>query len=100
MELSQSTWLITSLSPGGGEKMSKHSVPAGDVAELLTRFSLLQDKAQARTGGRFPIIVIQEAGWMNSGSTECCKQKELKAMLLIQRQLQHHTGSVGQRPTG
>jgi transposase len=29
LELSRSTWVITSLSPGGGEKMSKHSVPAG-----------------------------------------------------------------------
>jgi uncharacterized membrane protein YeaQ/YmgE (transglycosylase-associated protein family) len=28
LELRRSTWLITSLSPGGGEKMSKHSVPA------------------------------------------------------------------------
>ena len=26
LELSRPTWLITSLSPGGGEKMSKHSV--------------------------------------------------------------------------
>ena len=32
LELSRSTWLITSLSPGGGEKMSK---PAGDIAALL-----------------------------------------------------------------
>jgi transposase len=31
LELSRSTWLITSLSPGGGEKMSKHSVRGGDV---------------------------------------------------------------------
>jgi transposase len=42
--------------------MSKHSVPAGDIAGLLKRFSLLQDKAEARTGQRFGIIVIQEAG--------------------------------------
>jgi transposase len=62
MELSQSTWLITSLSPGGGEKLSKHSVLAGDVAGLLKRFSLLQEKARVRTGQHFPIIVIQEAG--------------------------------------
>ncbi len=26
LELSRSTWLITSVSPGGGEKMSKHGV--------------------------------------------------------------------------
>ena len=62
MELSRSTWLITSLSPGGGEKMSKHSVPAVDVCTLLTRFSVLKQKAFARTGKSFPIIVIQEAG--------------------------------------
>jgi transposase len=29
LELSRSTWLITSLSPGGGEKMSKHGYPPG-----------------------------------------------------------------------
>jgi transposase len=61
MELTQATWLITSLSPGGGDKMSKHSVPAGDIAGLLARFSLLQDKARARTRKHFPMVVIQEA---------------------------------------
>ena len=62
LELSRSKWLITALSPGGGEKMSKHSVAAGDVAGLLARFSELNRKAEARTGRCFPIIVIQEAG--------------------------------------
>jgi len=62
LELSRSTWLITSLSPGGGEKMSKHSVSAGDIAALLSRFSELKQKAFARMGQSFPIIVIQEAG--------------------------------------
>ena len=33
LELSRSTWLITSLSPGGGEKMSKQVVRVGDVAD-------------------------------------------------------------------
>src|SRR5213080_41666 len=62
MELSRRTWLITSLSPGAGEKMSKHSVPASDVSGLLHRFAELRRKAAARTGRDFPIIVIQEAG--------------------------------------
>ena len=62
LELSRSTWLITSLSPGGGEKMSKHSVPAGDICVLLARFSEIRQKAFARTGKSFPVIVIQEAG--------------------------------------
>jgi transposase len=62
LELSRSTWLITSLSPGGGDKMSKHSVRGGDAVGLLEQLTKLQAKAQARTGKTFPIIVIQEAG--------------------------------------
>lgn len=62
LELSRSKWWITSLSPGGGEKMSKHMVVAGDVAGMLARFAELDRKAQARTGRCFPIIVIEEAG--------------------------------------
>ena len=62
LELSRSTWLVTSLSPGGGEKMSKHSISAGNIAALLARISELRRKGYARTGKSFPIIVIQEAG--------------------------------------
>src|SRR4051794_19791300 len=62
LELSRSTWVITSLAPGGGETMSKHAVPSGDIAALLARLSQLKEKARARTGQVFPIIVIQEAG--------------------------------------
>src|SRR3954468_1187535 len=62
LELSRSTWVITSLAPGGGEKMSRHSVRNGDIAGLLARLSQLTEKARARTGRVFPIIVIQEAG--------------------------------------
>jgi transposase len=51
LELSRSTWLITSLSPGCGEKMSKRSVPAGDICALLARFSELKQKTAARTAG-------------------------------------------------
>jgi transposase len=62
LELSRSTWLITSLSPDGGEKMSKHAVRGGDVAGLLERFAQLREKVRARTGKVFPFVVIQEAG--------------------------------------
>src|SRR3954453_3748422 len=62
LELSRSTWLITSLMPGGGDKMSKHLVRSGDVAELLNHLTKLRDKAHARAGASFPIIAIQEAG--------------------------------------
>ena len=62
LELSRSRWLITSLSPGNRDRMSKHSVQAGDIAGMLARFSELRHKTQARTGQSFPIVVIQEAG--------------------------------------
>lgn len=62
MELSRKTWLITSLSPGAGEKMSKHTVEAGDVVGLLERFAQLKEKARARTGQDYPLVTIQEAG--------------------------------------
>ena len=62
LELSHSTWLITSQSAGNGEKMSKHSVSAGSHTELFARFAQLQERSRMRTGHSYPIIVIQEAG--------------------------------------
>src|SRR6202008_561975 len=62
MELCKSTWLITSLSPGAGERMSKHVVRAGDIAGLMSRFAQLRVKTRTRTGQDVGIIVIQEAG--------------------------------------
>jgi len=62
LELSRTSWLLTSLSPGDGERMSKHALRSGDVAGLRARFSQLKEKVQIRTGQAFPVIVIQEAG--------------------------------------
>jgi transposase len=62
LELSKSTWLVTSLSPGGGEKMSRHTVAAGDSAGLFARFDALREKARVRTGKLHRLVVIQEAG--------------------------------------
>lgn len=62
LELSRSTWLVTSLSPGKGEKMSRHSVPAGGTAELMKLFAERKRKAAIRTGESYPLITIQEAG--------------------------------------
>jgi transposase len=62
LELSRSTWLTTSLSPGSGEKLSKHAIEGGDVSGLLARLAELRRKALARTGASYPIIVIEEAG--------------------------------------
>ena len=50
LELSRSIWLITLLSPGGGERMSKHSLRGGDVAGLLERFAQIQAKTLREMG--------------------------------------------------
>jgi transposase len=62
LELSRKTWLITSLSPGAGEKMSRRQVAGGDVAGLLGLLEELKRQARARTGRDYRIVCIQEAG--------------------------------------
>jgi transposase len=62
LELSKSTWLVTALSPGAGEKMSRHTVAGGDIAGLVTRLNELREKARGRTGKLYPMVVVQEAG--------------------------------------
>jgi hypothetical protein len=49
LELSKSTWLVTSLAPGS-EKFSRHPVIGGDIAALSKCFDQLRAKAEARTG--------------------------------------------------
>ncbi|NVM42965.1 transposase [Ochrobactrum intermedium] len=62
MELSRSTWLITVLVPGNGEKMSKYLIAAGNTAELFELFAKLREKSRCKTGQDWPIVTIQEAG--------------------------------------
>lgn len=62
LELSKKTWLVTSISPGSS-KMSRYSVPGGDMPALLNCLQELRRKAEAREGKSFPVIAIQEAGY-------------------------------------
>ena len=62
LELSRSSWVVTSLSPGCGEKMSQISLRAGDTGGLLARFADLKRKARERTGSDYPVVTIHEAG--------------------------------------
>jgi transposase len=66
--------LVTSLSPGAREKMSKHFVPAGDIGKLLVRLRSLQERVQAQRKQLPPLVVIQEAGlegfWIHRVLTE------------------------------
>ena len=100
LELSRSTWLITSLSPGSGEKMSKHSVRGGDIAALLKRFTQLQEKTQARTGKSFEIIVIQEAGLDGFWIHRVLQSKGIDSLSSIRPRSRHRADAGGRRPTG
>jgi transposase len=64
LELSRSKWVVTSISPGAGEKMSRHAVKGGDFPALWSLLQAIEAKARARTGASTPyrIIVMQEAG--------------------------------------
>jgi len=61
LELSQTSWLVTSLSPGS-VTMSKHSISAGDGAGLLGLLARMRVKAESVAGVPVEIVVIQEAG--------------------------------------
>jgi transposase len=62
LELSRSNWLVTSLSPGRGEKLSRRGLKAGDIGELLKLFAELRRKAATRSGANYRIVTIHEAG--------------------------------------
>src|SRR4051794_5831283 len=98
LELSRSTWLITSLVPGGGDKMSKHSVHGGNIAELMTHLAKLRDKAHARAGASFPIITIQEAGLDGFWVHRVLERRALKTTaLMAPRSLPRARGGGGRR---
>jgi transposase len=63
LELSRKSWLVTSLSPGAGEKMSRRQVGGGEVAALSALLEELKRQARARTGRDYRIICVQEAGY-------------------------------------
>src|SRR6202158_6577856 len=61
LELSQTSWLVTSLSPGS-VTMAKHSISAGDGAGVLGLLARMRARAESAAGVPVEIVVIQEAG--------------------------------------
>ena len=62
LELSQSSWLVTALLPGGGRKLLRRSLEAGDLSGLLAHFAALREQARGHGYHSAALIVIQEAG--------------------------------------
>jgi len=62
LELSSTTWLVTSLAPGC-DKMSKYRIEGGDSCGLLDLLRRLQARAAKQLGAPVRIVTIQEAGF-------------------------------------
>jgi len=100
MELSRSKWLITSLSPGSGERMSKHVMTAGDVSGLLDRLDAIKSKQRREPVGRSRSCRSRRRGSTDFGSTAFSTAKALRATWSIQLRSRHRGGDAGQRPIG
>jgi len=61
LELSTTSWVISSIQPGR-RKVSKHTVKAGAIDALWALFGKLRAQALAREKVPYPIVTIQEAG--------------------------------------
>jgi transposase len=61
LELSRSTWLIGSSTPGS-DRISKHQVPAADTTALLALLKRLKARAERYCGTTVRVISIHEAG--------------------------------------
>jgi transposase len=61
LELSRSTWLVTSLS-SDSIKMSRHTTAGGDGPALLALLARLRSKVGQPADGSVKVVVIQEAG--------------------------------------
>jgi transposase len=60
-ELSQKTWVVTIRRPDS-ERMSRHSVKAGDLAALTTLLARQRPKAAGVAGAPLRLVTIHEAG--------------------------------------
>ena len=56
--------------------MSRHAVVGGDIAGLFARFGVLREKAQARTGKLYPLVVIEEAGLDGFWIDRCLRRED------------------------
>lgn len=83
LELSRSTWLITSLSPGNGEKMSKHSVEAGNIVGLIRS---CEKEAEPERGRRIRSLRSRKLVSMVFGSTDRSRKKASKVTSLMRLQ--------------
>ena len=65
LELSRSTWLVTSLSPGGGEKMSKHSCARAMSRDCWNAFRPSRKKCAPGLARPFRSLSFRRPAWLD-----------------------------------
>ena len=99
LELSHSTWLVTSLSPDS-TKMSRAASPAGDGRALLSLLERLRAREAQATRGAVNIVMIQEAGLDGFWVHRLLEARIVsRAMSWIPRRSPFPGGSAARRPT-
>ena len=99
LELSRSTWLITSLSPGGGEKCRRSrcaAVMSPDCWSASLNFGRKLKRGRVVT---FQSSSFRKQGWTDSGFIACSRMKGSKATLSIRPPSRSHVGVGGRRLT-
>ena len=101
LELSRSTWLITSLSPGGGgenvEALGARRCISPDCWSDLLNFRRKFGRERVEPFRSSP---FRKRGWTAFGFTECCRTKGSKATSSIRPRLRRHVGVGERRRTG
>ena len=89
LELSRSTWLVTSLSPNS-DKMSKHSIAAGDAPNYLPCWRACAEEPSSSSEGRLMSWSSKKPASTVSGYIDRSRQMTLKAMWSILRRFALH----------
>ena len=100
LELSRSNWLVTSLSPGNGEKMSQMQ-PAGRRHRRACWRGLPISSARPRSEPDRTIrsSTSRRPGSTGSGCTGCCRTKGSRATWSMPPRSRRRAGAGGPRPT-
>jgi len=97
----RSTWLISSLSPGAGEKISKHSVPLGTSARCWRAFGVQAEDVCADRE-ILPDHSHSGAGLDGSGFHRMLQKEGIESHVVdpasIPRRLRRHVGGAA-KPT-
>ena len=99
LELSRSTWLVTSLSPNS-DKMSKHTIAAGDAPNYLSCWHACVGEPSSSSEDRLMSWSSKKPASTGSGYIDCSSQMTLKAMSSILRRSPCRGGGGARRRTG